>query len=223
MAGARSRCSLEVSVGRSFVAAVYDRRFDNGVKFLLIGLLWLIAAIGLGLSGLLRFVRPPGPQILIAGLTGVLIASYWLGKSFRDWLKELDLRAIVALHLTRFVGFYFLWLYGRGELPYRFAVPGGWGDIIVATGAAVILASWSMFGRRRPVLFIWNLYGLVDILFVVTTAAAEAMAIPGSMAALLRMPLSLLATFLVPLIISSHLLIFARLRRAASPTSRAPL
>jgi len=152
-----------------------------------------------------------------------LIVSYWLGKAFREWLKALDLRAMMALHVTRFVGLYFLWLYGRGELPYRFAVPGGWGDIIVATGAVIILASWSTFGRTRPVLFIWNLYGFVDILFVVATAAAEAMAMPASMAALLRMPLSLLATFLVPLIISSHLLIFARLRRAVSPTSRAPL
>jgi hypothetical protein len=182
------------------------------MRFLLIGLSWLALAIALGRSGLLGYVRPPGPQIMIFGLTALLIAAYWLGRSFRDWLKALDLRAIVALHLTRFVGFYFLWLYGRGELPYRFAVPGGWGDIIVAIAAAVILASWSRFGRRRPLLWIWNTYGLVDILFVVATAAAEAMAVPSSMAALLRLPLSLLATFLVPLIISSHILIFARLR-----------
>jgi hypothetical protein len=183
------------------------------VKFGLLGLLWLVVAIAVGFSGLLRHVRPPGPQIMIFGLTGALVTAYWLSRSFRDWLKALDLRAIVALHLTRYVGFYFLWLYGRGELPYRFAVPGGWGDVIVATGAAVILASWSGFGKRRPVLFIWNAYGLVDILFVVATAAAEGKASPASMAALLRMPLSLLATFLVPLIISSHVLIFARLRR----------
>lgn len=183
--------------------------------------MWLFVAIALGLSGVLRQVRPPGPQIVIVGLTGVMIASYWLSKSFRDWLRALDLRAIVALHLTRYVGFYFLWLYGRGELPYRFAVPGGWGDIIVATGAIVILASWTGFGSRRPVLLIWNVYGLIDILFVVATAATEAMAVPASMAALLRMPLCLLATFLVPLIISSHLLIFARLATRGS-RDRAP-
>jgi hypothetical protein len=192
------------------------------MRFLWIGVLWLAVAIALGFSGVLRQARPPGPQILIVGLTGLLIASYWSSKSFRDWLKALDLRAIVALHLARFVGFYFLWLYGRGELPYRFAVPGGWGDIIVATAAVIILASWSSFGARRPVLFVWNVYGFVDILYVVVTAATEAMATPASMAALLRMPLSLLATFLVPLIISSHLLIFARLAKRV-PTSRAPL
>jgi hypothetical protein len=61
-------------------------------------------------------------------------------------------------------------------------------------------------------LFIWNGYGLIDILFVVAAAADEGRANPGAMAALLRMPLSLLATFFVPLIISSHVLMFARLR-----------
>ncbi len=182
------------------------------MRFLVFGLLWLAAAITIGFSGLLRHVRPPGPQVIIFGLTAGVIAAYWLSRSLRDWLKAIDLRAVIGLHLTRFVGFYFLWLHARGELPYRFAVPAGWGDIVVATGAAVILANWPGFGRRRPVLLIWNVIGLVDILFVVATAAAEARAVPSSMAALLRMPLSLLVTFLVPLIVSSHLLVFARLR-----------
>jgi hypothetical protein len=190
------------------------------VKFWLIGLLWLAVAIALGFSGLLGYVRPPGPQILIFGLTAGLFGASWLSRSFRDWLSTLDLRAVIALHLTRFVGFYFLWLYGKGELPYRFAVPGGWGDIIVATAAALILVTWKALGGRRWVLFLWNVYGLIDILFVVGTAAAEAMAVPASMAALLRIPLSLLATFLVPLIISSHVLIFARLRKRRESEGR---
>jgi hypothetical protein len=39
------------------------------------------------------------------------------------------------------------------------------------------------------------------------------MANPSAMAALLRFPLSLLPTFLVPLIIISHVVIFSRLQR----------
>jgi hypothetical protein len=187
------------------------------MKFWWIGFLWLGAALAVGWSGVLRQVRPPGPQIMIVGLSSALIVAYWLSGAFRGWLKTLDLRVIVALHLTRFVGFYFLWLYGCGQLPYRFGVPGGWGDIVVATSATILLASWSRFGSRRPVLFVWNVYGLVDILFVVATAAAEGRANPASMAALLRLPLSLLATFLVPLIIASHLLIFAKLRGRPTP------
>jgi hypothetical protein len=183
------------------------------VRFVVAGLLWLLAAIAVGASGVLEKLRPPAPQLLLVALTAALIAVQRLSTSFREWLDAVDPRAIVALHLTRFVGFYFLALYGRGELPHDFAVRGGWGDIIVATLAVVLLAGWSKFGNKRGVLSLWNLIGLADILFVVVTAAKAAFRDPQSMAALLRLPLSLLPTFLVPLIIASHLLLFRRLRR----------
>ena len=119
----------------------------------------------------------------------------------------------MAFHLTRFVGAYFLVLYARGELPYLFAVPGGWGDIAVAAGALLLVLLVPELEAHPRWLFLWNLAGLADILFVVATATRLALADPASMSALLRLPLSLLPTFLVPLIIASHLLIFWRLRR----------
>jgi hypothetical protein len=60
---------------------------------------------------------------------------------------------------------------------------------------------------------LWNVLGLADILFVVVTAAWLGVAEPESMAALLRLPLSLLPTFLVPLIIASHVVLGVRLAR----------
>src|SRR5205823_13534276 len=127
-------------------------------------------------------------------------------------LRELDLRTLIALHLTRFVGFYFLYLYRAGQLPGGFAVPAGCGDIVIATFALVLLVAWSRVGRQRGVLLLWNALGLLDILFVVADAAKQALGDPTSMAALLRLPLSLLVTFLVPLTVGSHLLIFSLLR-----------
>jgi hypothetical protein len=62
----------------------------------------------------------------------------------------------------------------------------------------------------------WNVVGMLDIGFVVATAARLAAADPSSMRALLRLPLSLLPTFLVPLIIATHVWIFVRLRSAAA-------
>jgi hypothetical protein len=55
--------------------------------------------------------------------------------------------------------------------------------------------------------------GLIDILFVVATATRLAVADPDSLNALLRLPLSLLPTFLVPLIIAGHVFVFWRLTR----------
>jgi len=48
---------------------------------------------------------------------------------------------------------------------------------------------------------------------VVVTAARLGVADPESMAALLQLPLSLLPTFLVPLIIASHVVLGVRLAR----------
>ncbi len=107
----------------------------------------------------------------------------------------------------------FLSCYTRGELPYAFAVPGGWGDIGVASLAALVLVLGPPDGRRRWVYLVWNVLGLADILFVVATAARLALASTESMDALLRLPLSLLPTYLVPLLMASHIVILVRLVR----------
>ena len=134
---------------------------------------------------------------------------------------EVDVRLLVALHVTRFVGASFLTFYRRGELPFAFAVPGAWGDMAVATAALLVLASGAPRTKgRRLVYGTWNLLGLADLLFVVGTAARLGLASPGSMRPLARLPLSLLPTFLVPLLIATHVLIAVRLVRAAK---RAPV
>jgi hypothetical protein len=175
---------------------------------------WLLVAYGVSLTGLLRVARVPLPQLLIVVLTGAVLAFFWMPSSFRRWALSVDLRAIVLVHVSRLVGIYFLVLYARGELPYAFAVPGGWGDIAVAsTAGAICLFARPGVGPRRGVILAWNIFGLADIVLVVATAARLWLADPDSMRALRELPLSLLPTFLVPIIIATHVIIFARLRR----------
>src|SRR5213079_3189682 len=113
--------------------------------------------------------------------------------TLRSWLMTVDERLLVGFHLTRFVGVYFLVLYGRGELPFDFAVPGGWGDIAVATLALGLIVGWRATGVGGWWAYsIWNVLGLIDIAFVVATAARLALTAPDSMQALLRLPLNLL-------------------------------
>jgi hypothetical protein len=190
------------------------------------GLGWLAAAIVAGGAGFVRLLPPRAVPAVLFGLAAVVLATGWRHAGFRAWLAAVDERWLVALHLTRFVGFYFLYLHARGELPYAFAVPGGWGDIAVASLAAALLP-WGppRDGRRRLAYMVWNGLGLADILFVVATAARLVLDEPGSMAALQRLPLSLLPTFLVPLIVASHVVLGVRLvrgDRAAAGRSGAP-
>src|SRR5205814_7739669 len=82
------------------------------------------------------------------------------------------------------------------------------GDIIVAVFATLLLV---LSGARNwRILIIWNTIGLTDILFVVMLALRLGLENRQSMHALREFPLSLLPTFLVPLIIVSHVLIFVR-------------
>jgi hypothetical protein len=107
---------------------------------------------------------------------------------------------------------YFLILSARGELPGGFAIPAGWGDIAIASGALVFVLLVPDLLAHRTALLLWNLLGLVDILFVVASAARHVLAAPESMQALLVLPLGLVLTFLVPLIIATHVWLFQRLR-----------
>jgi len=177
---------------------------------------WLCLAGGVGLAGWLEPASAPVVAITIWSLTALTLLTCWKIPTIQQWAMSADLRVLVALHLTRFVGFYFFHLSGRGELPYAFAAPAGWGDIIVASLAILLLA---LSGARKwQMLILWNTIGLTDILFVVLTALRIGLEDPRSMHALREFPLSLLVIFLVPLIISSHVLIFFRAARLKSPS-----
>jgi hypothetical protein len=179
--------------------------------------LWFIGALLAGRQLVLQRLAPPAIPALVLGLSALLVYLYFRVAPVRAWADSLDLRAIVLFHVTRFVGIYFLVLYRRGELPYDFAVKGGIGDIIVATAALPLALAPLTDATRHRALVIWNVVGLIDILLVAATAARLNLADPLQMRALTYLPLSLLPTFLVPLIIASHVVLFARLAKAQSP------
>lgn len=173
---------------------------------------WLVLALGVGASGVLVELRPPWPQAILVGLTLLTVMALYRVEPIRSWATTLDLRWLVGFHVTRFVGIYFLVLYSRGELPYEFAVIGGLGDIVVATAAVLLIVTGPLTEARRSLYLAWNTIGLVDILFVVATATRLALADPNSISPLLRLPLSLLITFVVPIVIGTHIWLFRRIR-----------
>ena len=175
--------------------------------------LWFFGAIAAGYF--LPLQRIPAPAILavIFTLTGLLLSAYVRIAPLRTWVDSLDPLALVQLHLTRFVGFYFLFLYREGELPHGFAVTGGVGDIVVATFAAVLLFVPFAEPRLHRLLNMWNVIGLIDLVFVLFTAARLNLADPSQLRALTYLPLSLLPTFLVPLLLATHVILFLRLNQ----------
>ncbi len=148
--------------------------------------------------------------LTVWGLAALVLLAGWKNSFIRNWVAIVDLRTVIALHLTRFVGIYFLILAQRGRLPLGFARPAGIGDIVIASAAVVLLAApWLRSWQK--LLRIWNFIGFIDIVFVAFSALRFGLQDWQSMVALRTLPLSLLPTFLVPLIIASHVLIFIRL------------
>jgi len=184
----------------------------NSKKVLIFACAWLLAALIAGASGLFVSLVPPFPQAVLLGFVIVELLVFAFSPGFRNWCLSVDVRALVLFHLTRFVGIYFLILHSEGRLPYDFAVRGGWGDIAAAAGAVILVLFVRPAGKTGWTLYLlWNVLGIVDILFVVMTAARLAFSEPGSMGELLRLPLNLLLTFVVPIIIFTHIVIFVRL------------
>ncbi len=186
---------------------------DNRYRFLTLAFLgWLCFAIGVA-----RWLHNASASVVAAivwTLAALVLLACWKIVPTKAWALNIDLRWLVLFHLTRLAaGVYFLVLCQHGQLPCAFATRAGWGDIIVAIfSLPVVAAMRARFAKR--LLLVWNTVGFIDIIFVVLSALCFGLRDWQSMHALRELPLSLLPTFLVPLIIASHVLIFVRLAHA---------
>lgn len=214
----RTTCDAAVRRPRSKPLNGFTSRSQRSLYGVLV--LWGAVAVVAGAAGMVAR-SPVPPPVILAGLTAAGIVVYAASDRIKGAVRAVPLAALVAVHLVRFVGAWFIVLYRRGELPFAFAVPGGWGDIVTAAMAAGLLAGAipARTAARRGVFFAWNAFGLLDILFVVANAMRHFLTDPAQLAPLTRLPLSLLPTYFVPLIVLSHLAIFGRLRASRTRSS----
>jgi hypothetical protein len=181
---------------------------------LVLGLaIWLCLAIILGLTGLFQSASASVVVLTVWTLTALVLVSWWKIPAINRWTSTVDLSRLIALHLSRFVGIYFLWLCPAGELSCSFANPAGIGDVTIAIGATILLLVRAVRRHWRNAIFIWNALGSLDIVLVVFRAFRVGLVDWSGMAPLRALPLMLLPTFLVPLIIACHIVIFVRLAK----------
>jgi hypothetical protein len=182
---------------------------------------WLLAAVVVGASGTLAFLPVPPPAVAIALTAGILLL---LWKSAAAWnaVRAIPLRALVAFHTCRAAaGALFLLLGARGELPASFAIPAGWGDLAVGLAAlpvAIACIPPRSTGQRRIVL-LWNALGAIDTLAVLANGFRLLLQAGGAAAGPFTvLPLALLPTFVVPIVLTTHVLVAIRV--AAPPDGR---
>lgn len=169
---------------------------------------WAFVAVIVGFSGILRNTALPMPAlcaVMTLGLLGFLAMS----RPRRDGALAVGIRALIAVHLLRFIGLYFLWLSSQGLIAADFGLLAGWGPLIVAVGAVVLLVAFrpeDAIGRQA--ILLWNIIGSLDVLLVFAVMSRMARPDPLLQGGFTSLPLSLLPTLILPLVIVSHMLIF---------------
>jgi hypothetical protein len=137
--------------------------------------------------------------------TIVAVRHMWPYLSARPRAEAL--RPLLMLHSFRFLGLSFL-IPGvvASDLSPAYAVPAAYGDI----GAAILalLALWALPSGLGIVLaWIFNIWGTADLLFAFYQGN-EVGLLPGQLGATFYIP-----TFLVPLLLVTHVLMFRILLR----------
>lgn len=178
-------------------------------------LAWLGLAVALSLSGLLLTVTPL-VALVLAGTLAAQVLAYRRGGALREVADGVPLSYVLALHLVRApIGLAFLLEERAGHLPSLFAWRAGPGDLLAGLLSLAVLLRGAKPGRDRATLRAWTLFGAADLAVVVLTAQYLFVLRrdPLMAEAFGRMPYPLLPTFLVPLLLATHALVW---KRAAS-------
>jgi hypothetical protein len=141
-------------------------------------------------------------SILFAFVAWGIVAKLYIWPQLRSLPRAAALRPILILHSFRFVGLAFV-VPGvvSPDLPSAFANPAAYGDIGAATLALLSLATLQ---SRAGIAIAWlfNLWGSFDLLSAFYHGGMSGM-MPGQLGAAYFIP-----TFLVPLMLITHVLAF---------------
>jgi hypothetical protein len=187
--------------------------------------IWAALALLAAATGAVASLPRPAIPLLIWSPVLAAVFAYRRSAAVRAFVAGLDLRVPVLFHVVRvYFGAAFLAEAAAGRLPAAFANVAGPGDI-VAGALALPAALLATRGDKtsRALLLGWNLLGLVDILVVFLAAQRMLLVLRDErfFHAFRRLPFSALPGLVVPLVLLTHLLVFARLRAQPSAPSHA--
>ena len=187
---------------------------------------WLVLAFWLAASGASRGSNTEA--LPIAALAMALTISVGLGivatsETARGILAATPPHLLIGVQVYRIIGAIFLVLFALGRAPGVFALPAGWGDVLVGVSAPIV--AWlyrSDAARWRGLAILWNIIGITDLVVAVTMGVLTS---PGPLQRLAfdppnvlitSFPLVLIPAVLVPASILLHLFSLRSLRVGAA-------
>ncbi|QKX06027.1 hypothetical protein HN014_14305 [Aquimarina sp. TRL1] len=114
------------------------------------------------------------PRIILVTTVPLLLFYLFIvynSTFYKTILKESTLSQLVAVHIFRLIGVFFLILLWQQQLPPVFAIIAGTGDILTAISSIYVAkAIRSQKKYAKKITFLWNSFGLIDILITSATA-----------------------------------------------------
>jgi hypothetical protein len=158
-----------------------------------------------------------GLSILMSFLAFGIVTKVFVWPRLRGMRETDALLPLVMPHTFRFVGLSFL-IPGvvSPSLSPTFAVPAAYGDLVAAVLADV--ATLTLAARSPwaiPIVWVFNVWGTVDLLHAVYQGQIGVRIDPGSLGATFFIP-----TVVVPLLLVTHGLIFWLLLRRVPSSNR---
>jgi hypothetical protein len=137
---------------------------------------------------------------------------------YKSILQNLAVEDLVKIHIFRLIGVFFILLAYYETLPKIFALIAGFGDMITAiTSIFVVRAIKAKKPYVKKLVYIWNTFGLADILFtalsslVLTKISIDTGAM--GVEALAQFPFCYIPAFAPPTIVFLHIAIYQKLKK----------
>lgn len=165
---------------------------------------WLAVWFTLATAQVFRADSESPIQAIAPGVGIPLVAGFlmlWRSSSFRKLLAAVPQPWLLAAQFPRVLGVTFLVLMAQGKLPEEFAIPAGWGDILIGVlGPVVAYVYATSRAGSRGLAFAFNIAGIADLVIAVGTGFLAA---PSPFRLLLTTPstelMTVLPTVLIPI------------------------
>jgi len=136
-------------------------------------------------------------------------------KAVGNYSKQIQYNKItsllIAVHIWRIGGIFFLWGMTQGLLVPAFAIPAGVGDILIGvTAIPFAIFLWKGYSWSKYALVVWSVLGIADLVNAVTLGVITNPDFRTSTMA--TFPWILVPTVAVPTALALHGIVLYRLR-----------
>jgi hypothetical protein len=155
------------------------------------------------------------PKVMIwGGVPLMFILFGFIGNTrlFKTLLRSITLESLIAVHIFRVLGVFFILLYYYNLLPAKFAFSAGLGDIMTAILALPVAR---MVSREHPwrtaAVYAWNIFGIMDIINLLVIAVT--IGANGNLREMTIFPFVWFPAFAPATILFLHTVVFRKLHQ----------